>query len=143
MHDGLRVGESPVKTLLLLILTLTALFGQETIRPACTAETRGQVWPPQAARNPSAVGPLCNIQVCVRGAWSFHWESLTVHVSELGKKRSQPAQVSGAPVGRATGCGVPVEGRPMAKHSESHARKQVDGVGGTGAPGLAQVVSRE
>ena len=59
---------------------------------------RGRLWPeavnydPAAARRAERCG---EIFMCRLGAWTYRWEPLTVHVSQLGKGRATKRDIPG------------------------------------------------
>ena len=76
-----------------LFLTAAALAqaAQPPAMPPCDAETRGQIWPPAAGRDPELRKRLARcgkLRICTRGAWRYHWESPTVRVDQLAKDGS-------------------------------------------------------
>ncbi len=72
----------------LLVLLAIPCFAGEMGRPPCNARNRGQLWPQEAnsdrnaARRAEHAGQL---EMCTPGVWKYHWQPLTVHISQLGK----------------------------------------------------------
>ena len=84
--------------LLSVILLISGQSGSEapaaevgglTVRPACTAETHLQMWPPSANDSAAAAHAFArngHLEICTRGAWRYRWSSPTVHISQLASK---------------------------------------------------------
>jgi len=65
-------------------------------KPACNAKTAGQLWPEVANRDPALRKKLSRcgeLELCTRGNWRYHWESLTVRIDQLrgGSQLPKPA----------------------------------------------------
>jgi hypothetical protein len=74
----------------LILLAVCAVTGmaQEDGRPACTAKTRGTLWPERANTDSGFAKRARNcgeLYVCARGAWRHQWRAVAVHISHLAK----------------------------------------------------------
>jgi hypothetical protein len=81
--------------MVLLILGGSFATAQPAGRPACTEQNVGLFWPDQANWDRQAAKRAVHcgeLQLCTRGVWTHTWQSLTVHVTQLGKgpKREIP-----------------------------------------------------
>jgi hypothetical protein len=72
---------------LIAMLVATACYGEEAavVKPVCSAETQGKLWPEKTSR-----GSGVPVEICVARHWKYRWEQLTVDVSQL-KGRHKPA----------------------------------------------------
>ena len=79
-----RVGLNLVLTRLLLIpvLAVVQLGAEEAKKPACTEATQGHVWVERSEQGRPVRTEVCSLEV-----WRYRWRQVTVHASELGKKR--------------------------------------------------------
>jgi hypothetical protein len=79
----------------LIVLLAMTCFSEEVVKPPCNAQNRGQLWPlesnydHQAARRAERSGTL---EICSPGIWKYRWQSLTVHVSQLGAASASEEQ---------------------------------------------------
>ncbi len=63
----------------------------EMAKPACTAQTRGKLWPEKTSRANGVP-----IEICVQKLWKYRWEQLTVDISQL-RANYKPAIPDTAP----------------------------------------------
>jgi hypothetical protein len=73
-----------------------ACFGADGVKPECNRKNAGKLWPQAANRDRGSLSKLARcgeLQICTRGVWRYHWESLTVRVDQLrgGAKFQKPA----------------------------------------------------
>ena|SRR5579863_1146423 len=52
--------------------------GAEPAKPACNAQTRGNLWPENTTH-----GSEVPVEICSKAHWKYRWEQLTVDVSRL------------------------------------------------------------
>ncbi len=52
--------------------------GAEPVKPACNAQTRGDLWPEKTSR-----GSEVPVEICSKVHRKYRWEQLTVDVSRL------------------------------------------------------------
>jgi len=87
-------------------LTIPMLFaisvcapGAEPAKPACNAQTRGDLWPEKTAR-----GSEVPVEICSKVHRKYRWEQLTVDVSRLkGASTQKPIAAGFDMVTRAAG----------------------------------------
>jgi hypothetical protein len=78
-----------VRWILTLLLPAAACLAEEA-KPPCNARNQGRLWPARAetdgafARRAARCGEL---ELCALAGWRYRWQRVTVHVSQLGKKR--------------------------------------------------------
>jgi hypothetical protein len=63
--------------------------GAEPVKPACNAQTRGDLWPEKTSR-----GSEVPVEICSKVHRKYRWEQLTVDISRL---KGAPLQKLGAP----------------------------------------------
>ena len=79
-----------------LLAVSACAAGAEPAKPACNALTRGNLWPEKADRVSGV-----SIEICSKRNWRYHWQQLTVDVSQLtGKSRPKPVMATVAAVTR-------------------------------------------
>ncbi len=72
----------------LIALFAVACFAEDLSKPACNASIAGQFWPEEANSNREAVRRLFQLgelEMCVKTAWKYRWEQVSVNVRDLGK----------------------------------------------------------
>jgi hypothetical protein len=80
----------------ILLLSLMSA-APEAPRPPCNAATRGLLWPSQANFDSTEAVRLFRdgeLTMCIRGDWKFRWESLSVNVHHLGKRKRAATQAA-------------------------------------------------
>jgi hypothetical protein len=93
-----------IQGIAIVFATATALcVAAEDPKPACTAETQGEMWPESANRDPKLFKKLARcgqLEICTRRHRHYLWESPTVRFDQLrgGVGSASPA-----------GCEVPLE----------------------------------
>ena len=80
------------------ILLAGASVGQDPAKPRCSARLQGQFWPEQAnqdAKLARALSRTGELELCTLWGWRYRWQSVSVHISQLPKKRGKtPAPTS-------------------------------------------------
>ena len=66
---------------ILLAVSGCAAGAEKPAKPACNARTRGSLWPEKAERISGVP-----TEICLRTNWKYHWQQLTVDVSQLNRK---------------------------------------------------------
>jgi len=85
--------------------------GAEPAKPACSAQTRGDLWPEKADRVSGV-----SIEVCSKTNWKYRWRQLTIDVSQLKNKSGRkPVMATVAAVTRTAGA---ANAKPAATPSE-------------------------
>lgn len=84
------------RILALALLFVSANFAGGDEKPACNASTKGLFWPEAANRDSKLrqkASRCGELEVCARGQWHFHWQSLTVRLDQLrgGSQLAKPA----------------------------------------------------
>jgi hypothetical protein len=75
------------KTSLILAIPFLSLAADE-IRPACSSENQGHMWPEAANHDPKLISHLLRcgeLLICVHGSWHYHWEAPAVRLDQLGR----------------------------------------------------------
>jgi hypothetical protein len=63
--------------------------GAEPVKPACNAQTRGDLWPEKTSR-----GSEVPVEICSKVHRKYRWEQLTIDVSRLkGADSKKPIAV--------------------------------------------------
>jgi hypothetical protein len=80
--------------MLIEALSFSLLFFSNAgnLRPACSAETRGLMWPAQAnadARLAVKLSRTGDLQICLKGPWKYHWHSPAIHWQDLRKDKTK------------------------------------------------------
>ncbi len=92
--------------ILIMVLILAAgsfvCAAAEDSRPACNAVNLGRLWPESANHDPKLRKKMARcgeLELCTRGIWRYHWESLTVRLDQLpgGFKLAKPAGCDASP----------------------------------------------
>lgn len=69
------IQEVLLRSLFTLAIALNVGLPQPPQKPACNAQTRGELWPPRGVRDPSHAAEMCVLEV-----WKYRWEQVTVPV---------------------------------------------------------------
>jgi hypothetical protein len=84
------------RTAVILAVAGCLCLAADDTRPACDAENLGRLWPEAANHDPKVRKKMAKcgeLQLCTKGIWRYHWESLTVRLDQLrgGSKLPKPA----------------------------------------------------
>jgi len=87
---------NPLGAGLALVLAAGLCQAADTARPVCNERAQGQLWPEAANHDRQKLSKLARcgeLLVCVRSAWHYHWEPVTVRVDQLrgGSKFRKPS----------------------------------------------------
>ena len=91
-----------VRLMIPILLAISACApGAESAKPACNAQTRGDLWPETARASGTP------IEICSKAHKRYRWEQLTVDISQLkGKTERKPVMANLAAVTRNTAAPV-------------------------------------
>jgi hypothetical protein len=95
----------------MLLVVSSCAQGAEPAKPACNAQTLGEIWPEKGARVPAVP-----IEICSRATRKYRWRQLTIDASQL-KVKSRPKPVV-ATVATATRIADTANAKPAATPSE-------------------------
>ena len=69
-----------MRWLAIALLTAACSQGNEPRKPPCNARNRGELWPKSTDRSDQRP-----IEMCTLNVWKYHWEQVTVSISQLAK----------------------------------------------------------
>jgi hypothetical protein len=77
---------------MLFAISFCAL-GAEPVKPACNAQTRGDLWPEKTSR-----GSEVPVEICSKVHRKYRWEQLTIDVSRLKGATTQKPIAAGSDI---------------------------------------------
>jgi|SRR5271168_679443 len=82
-----------LKACLILAVPLFSVAADD-VRPACSSQNQGRMWPEAANHDPKLISRLTRcgeLLICVRGNFHYHWEAPSVRVDQLGHRAKSKA----------------------------------------------------
>src|ERR1700688_4723430 len=78
-----------MKLTVVLSLFCALACADDAQKPACTAKTLGQFWPPEANADRDANRRLAQqgeLLICGYGKWKYGWKAMSVNVRDLARE---------------------------------------------------------
>ena len=104
-------------TCLLVAASAGLCLAADASRPRCNKKTAGQMWPDAANHDQQLQARLARcgeLQMCVREAWRYRWELLTVRIDQLP---------GGSGLGKPAACEISLELVDHSRESASNAAR--------------------
>jgi hypothetical protein len=90
-----------VKWIVAAALLSLPIIAEEPPKPPCNSQNVAKFWPDQANSNPEArrrAAQSGELEICSHGTWRYHWEPVTVNISQIRKDRAPSETETGQQV---------------------------------------------